>query len=139
MNSHDKSTSTSTDKPKSTYQKIIKALTDHGPMTARDLAEEIKINLRLVQGVLGWIRTEHPNTIYIQNWRHEKTASRLNMNAVYALGSRPDAKRPKSMSASQKCKRWRQKQKFQIASVFHLSHKKYDRVRPTEVHLGQRP
>ena len=139
MNSHDKSISISTDKPKSTYQKIIKALTDHGPMTARDLAEEININLRLVQGALGWVRAEHPGTIYIQNWRHEKTASRLNMNAVYALGSKPDVKRPKSMSSSQKCKRWRQKQKFQIASVFHLSHKKYNRVRSPEVHLGQRP
>ena len=131
MNSHDKSTSTST----STYQKIVDALTEYGPMTSRELAEEINTDLRLVQGSLGWIRVERPNLIHIQGWRHEKTACRINLNAVYALGAKPDAKRPKAMSSSQKCKRWRQKKKFQIASVFHLSVQKHNRVRTPAVHM----
>jgi hypothetical protein len=120
----------------SNWRLIKQALEESGPMSAREIAEETNINLRLVQGVLGYVRTETPNALYIIRWQHEQSPSRLNLNAVYALGSKPDAKRPKRMSSAQRSKRWRHKTKSQVASVFHLPTKMHRRVQTPEVHLG---
>ena len=120
----------------SSYRLIERALKDNGPMSARELSEEIGMSLRLTQGALGWIRTERPGTIYIHGWQHEQCVSRLNMNAVYALGNKPDAKRLKPMTGAQRCKRWRHKRKSQVASVFHLPEKMYRRVQTPAVYMG---
>ena len=60
--------------------------------------------------------------VYICEWTREIGQGKSYLRPVYALGSKPDARKPSPVSNSKKCQRWREKQRIpKINSVWSLA------------------
>lgn len=102
-------------------QRILDLLAEHGPMTLRELAHDIGISADLLRCYVGSLRQRRPGVIYIDSYRRDEDGGRLYPRALYALGNKPDAKRPKKLTQSEYNRRAREKAKVRVASVFHLA------------------
>lgn len=74
----------------STQDAVIFVLRLHGPMSAREVAEEAGITLSAAIGGIHRIR-KTPGVIYIHSWRRQPAGTRGREIPVYALGSAQDA------------------------------------------------
>lgn len=50
--------------------------------------------------------------IYICEWTRDIGQGKTYLRPVYALGSKPDARKPRPLSNSERCKRWKAKQRI---------------------------
>lgn len=126
-------------------QKIIALLTELGPMTMREIADQLKTDLDRIRSFVGSTRQKKPGVIYIQSYRRDEDGGRLYPRAVWAAGNLPDAKRPPKLGRPEYNRRSRKKKKKAVASIFHL-HLKYENnqsklnlsktFNASEVHLG---
>lgn len=127
-------------------QKIVDILTELGPMTMREIADQLKTDLDRIRSFIGSTRQKKPGVIYIQSYRRDEDGGRLYPRAVWAAGNRPDAKKPPKLGHPEYNRRARKKRKKAVASIFHL-HLKYEKnqaklnlsktFNASEVHLGQ--
>ena len=127
-------------------QKIIDLLTELGPMTMREIADQLKTDINQVRCFIGSVRQKKPGVIYIQSYRRDEDGGRLYPRALWAAGNLPDAKRPPKLGHPEYNRRARLKKKKAVASIFHL-HLKYENnqtklnlsktFNATEVHMGQ--
>lgn len=101
-------------------QLIIETLTAHGPMTMREIAEELGADIDALRGFIGSIRQKKPGVIYIHSWRRDTDGGRLYPRALWAAGSHKDARRPQKLGRSEYNRRAREKRKACIPSIFHV-------------------
>jgi hypothetical protein len=104
----------------SVRQQIIDLLTASGPMTQREMAEELGLDVDLLRGYIGALRQRRPGVLYVHSYRRDEDGGRLYPRALWAVGDKPDAKRIKPLPKAVYNKRGKDKMKTRVASVFHL-------------------
>ena len=113
---------------------ILRVLEESGPMTRKDIEIETKIDKSLVSPVISRLNKQQktrPKRIYIREYVYESEDGRglFYPRAVYAVGDLPDARKPKPMSTATRNRRYRDRNKTFVSSVFALGiANKYRRV-----------
>lgn len=111
---------------------ILDAIEAYGPMTRIELQTHIGQDSGGVSSVLTRLRKQHkttPKRVYIKTYVHDQENARTYPRAVYALGDKPDAKRPR-MSRLEIRRRYdaKKKKRYTMNSVFNLT-KSRDQIR----------
>jgi hypothetical protein len=104
----------------SVRRQIVDLLTSEGPMTQREMADQLGIDIDLLRGYIGALRCKKPAVLYVHSYRRDEDGGRLYPRALWAVGNQPDAKRPKPLPKSVYNKRGKDKMKKRVASIFHL-------------------
>jgi len=110
---------------------ILKTLEDFGPMTAKELSVETKVPINNVSMVLTRCRrnntrkrSKQAKRVYIHTWAREPIVSgiklRENPRMVFALGNKPDAKKPPPKNDTQRSHERRVKQLGRVNSIFSI-------------------
>ncbi len=104
--------------------KIMKALEEHGEMTRHDICDVIGSDRMYISAILTRMTKACktiPKRIYITRYVYDQEGLRRYPRPVYAVGDKPDAKRPK---ADPKANRRRYdenlRKRLTGISVFHL-------------------
>ena len=98
-------------------QRIIAALTEHGPLSLRDLVRELGDHYDLVSAALGAMR---PSRVHISAYRRDSDGGRLYPRALWAAGPGTDAKPPGALSDTQYNQRHRAVKRGAVNSVWAL-------------------
>jgi hypothetical protein len=110
---------------------VLKALEDFGPMTAKELSAETNVPINNVSMVLTRCRknntrkrSKQAKRVHIHTWVHEPIISgvkvRENPRMVFALGNKPDAKKPPPKSDAQRSHKRRVSQLGRANSIFSI-------------------
>ena len=104
---------------------IIQAIQDYGPMTRTEMCDHLGLTRESVSAVVTRMtRTgpETPKRLYIKSYVYDQEGQRRYPRAVYDLGDKPDARRPKADTFNNR-KRYREKIKMlrTANSVFNLA------------------
>jgi len=107
---------------KLTHAAVRDLLETVGPMTMRDLAEFFPGSTQWnVSAVLSSMRTAATKRVYIMEWDRQLVERRVYIRPVYALGDKPDARKPKPMTNAEKLRRSRAKNRIpKVNSVWAL-------------------
>ena len=98
---------------KLTHDNVRELLADVGPLTSREVAEFFpEASHWNVSSALSALRRARNKQVYIKTWRRNLEGNREHIRAVYALGNKPDARRPQAVTNAEKCQRWRKKQRI---------------------------
>ena len=103
---------------------ITQAFTELGPLTSAELARELGLERNAVADALCKMqkkRKTRPRLIHIANYvMDDEVDDALRLRAVFALGDKPDAKRP-ATSGAERSRRYRAKKKVKVNSIFSLA------------------
>lgn len=106
-----------------TVQAIITVLTEQGPLTRGEICQAINRDKSRSAAVVSRLNKNQktvPKRIYIYDYVYEDELNgRCFPRARYTLGDKPDAKKPKPNHKAA-VRRYREKQKLKVASVFDL-------------------
>lgn len=94
-------------------QLVLEHLEEFGPSTCVELCRMIQRPRCTVVAALKALRTnqiKRPRMVHIQSYTYDDEVKQRYPRAIYALGNRPDAKRPKPEKGTERTKRWREKQ-----------------------------
>lgn len=118
---------------------IVRLLKEHGPMTVRELAEELGATVRHISGSLASLRNRWPGTVRIAGYRRDEDGGLLYPRALWALGGQPDARRPGRLSKQEYNRRERDARRARVPSIFHvgLAHKPNRVKLAASVQLGR--
>ena len=100
---------------------MLKVLED-GPATANEICSAINRDRYQVSAVISRLRRAGVNTpkrIYVMDWATDHSGERMYPRPVYALGDKPDKKKPKVDRAAA-ARRWRATRNKAVNSVFAL-------------------
>lgn len=86
------------DKVKATHQTVRELLAQVGPLTAREAAEFFSGPHRTVSAVLSTMRNGAQKQVYICAWTRDNGYGKRYLRAVYDLGDKPDARRPRPIT-----------------------------------------
>jgi len=104
--------------------RILALLKEHGPMTAREIAEELDIpDVCAVRAALAYIPGGGPKDYHIAGYRRDNDGGRLYPRALYAAGPGEDAKKLKPLSSAECQRRWKKVRVHKAASVFEFAAK----------------
>lgn len=96
--------------------KILTLLQELGPMTARELAEQLRIkNVNRIAMILNECDEYH-----ISGYRRDEDGGRLYPRALYAYGPGKDADKPPKLSTQEYNRRAREKMRKTVSSVWDL-------------------
>lgn len=112
-------------------EKVLSALKDFGPMTARELAIELDACTNNISMVLTRCRrdcskkrSKQPKRVYIHSWTRtvviDRERVRDNPRMVFALGNKPDAKKPPPQNNAVRCRKKRANALGRVNSVFSI-------------------
>lgn len=76
----------------------LELLEEIGPMTAADIALHLGVSRYLVHAAMSRMRdpdVKGGKRVYVQRWTHTADKGRAYPRPVYAIGSKPDAPKPK--------------------------------------------
>lgn len=109
-----------------TTEAILKALAELGPMTRAEICRELGSSAVNVSALVSNLTRDLPNTprrAHIREWIYDMEGQRPYPRAVYALGDKPNAKkpRPKKRTEVVNSYRARRKAKYRNSSVFNLA------------------
>jgi hypothetical protein len=107
----------------STAWQTLECLREHGPMTYEDIVEETGIHAKTVRSVLS---TQHGTRCRITRWRRGSDFYDSAM-AVWAYGPGPDAAKPPRYTPTERDRRYRQRQRTAVNSVWALGSRMRDR------------
>lgn len=96
--------------------KILNLLQELGPMTARELAEQLKIK-HVNQIAAALQGCDH---FHISGYRRDEDGGRLYPRALYAFGPGKDAKKPPKLSRQEYNRRSKAKMRKTVSSVWDL-------------------
>jgi hypothetical protein len=96
--------------------RILTLLQELGPMTARELAEQLKIK-HVNQIAAALQGCDH---FHISGYRRDEDGGRLYPRALYAYGPGKDAKKPPKLSRQEYNKRSKAKMRKTVSSVWDL-------------------
>lgn len=107
-----------------TVTKIVKLLAEEGGMTRAEICMRLGLDRRDVSAVVSRLAkpgAKTPKRIYVKTYVHDCEGARRYPRAVYELGDKPDARRPKADPKGAK-ERYRRRQKMLLTanSVFNL-------------------
>ncbi len=108
---------------KATAQGVRDLLEQVGPLTTLEiLAFFPDAEYRSLAAILSNMRKRlATKRVYICEWTRDVGQGKSYLRPVYALGSKPDARKPPPVSNAEKCKRWKAKQRVpKINSVWAL-------------------
>lgn len=81
-----------------------------GPLTTAEAAAFFPgSSAQNVAAVLSTMRTGAHKQVYIAEWTRDNGHGKEYLRAVYALGDKPDARKPRRISNAESCKRWKAK------------------------------
>lgn len=101
-------------------QSIIQILTDLGPLTMREIADQLGQDIDTIRQSIGSLRNRTPGIIHIHSYRRDTDGGRLYPRALWAVGNKADAKRPPKLCRSEYNRRARVKRKSFLPSIFHI-------------------
>lgn len=107
-------------------QTVLRLLDENGPMTAASITAESGVEKKILAGTLGRMlkatkRPIGPKRIHVLDWVYDEEGQRKYPRPLFALGDKPDKKKPKrDPHAVAKAYRERQKKRFLGNSVFNL-------------------
>jgi hypothetical protein len=83
-----------------TTQRMLDALETLGPMTRSEICAALDLNRDEASSIVTRLRRprlrpEAPARVYISAWRDDEEGQRRYLRAVYALGCKPDAPKPR--------------------------------------------
>ena len=121
-------------------EKVLGALKDFGPMTARELSTDLNIPVNVVSVALHRCRkvridrhSKFAKRVYIESWTRTLVIERLrvrdNPRMVFALGSKPDAKKPPPQSNAERNRKKRNKKAVRVNSIFAVGAINMNRMR----------
>ena len=111
--------------------KVLETLKDFGPMTAREISVELDIHVNVVSVALHRCRkvridrrSKFVKRVYIHSWTRtvvvDRERVRENPRMVFALGSKPDAKKPPPQSGAERSRKKRANKLGRVNSVFSI-------------------
>lgn len=81
-----------------------------GPLTSREILQFFPASSQQdVAGALGAMRRLATKQVYIHSWVRESDFGKDYLRAVYALGDKPDARKPRKLTNAERCRRWKAK------------------------------
>lgn len=92
---------------------ILEHLQEFGPATSAELCRMLPYCRHTIISGLKALRMsqlKRPRMIYIQSYTYDDEVKQPYPRAIYAIGNKPDAKRPKRATNTERTKRWREKQ-----------------------------
>lgn len=96
---------------KATSSAIRETLAACGPLTSREIHQFYPETTQ--QQLVSYISTMRirlaTKRVYIHSWVRENDFGRDYLRPVYALGDKPDARKPRNLTNAEKCRRWRAK------------------------------
>ena len=101
---------------------VLALLAEHGPMTRAEVCQHLgreRDEVAAVMTRLGRRLPTVPRRIHVAGYVHEVDQGRRYPRAQYALGDRPDARKPKPDKAAVAA-RYRERNKGLVVSVFDL-------------------
>jgi hypothetical protein len=115
-------------KPGSTWgnttAEVLRMLEEYGPMTRAEICKQLGRDKTAIAAVVSRLHkasTERPQRIFIKAYVYDQEGERYYPRAVFALGSKKDAPRPKRNVAAVRARYWARKTVLMKAnSVFHL-------------------
>lgn len=81
-----------------TIKRIIEVLQEQGPMTRVEIAQALGVDRMRVSAIITRMRAPTktlPKRVYVLTYVYEADGARYYPRAVYALGDRPDTRKPK--------------------------------------------
>jgi hypothetical protein len=107
-----------------TTKAILNGLAELGPMTRAEIQQSVGVDRDSIAAILSRLHKDTPRVgkqIYVMGWANDAEGQRRYPRAIYALGSRPDAKRPKSSTFDNR-RRYERKRHalFSMNSVFNM-------------------
>jgi len=102
--------------PGSYAHQCLTILSEHGPMTARDLAHEIGTDVRNVRAKLA----TYPSLWHVCDYQRENIDGRLYPRAVYKVGAGVDVAQPSPLTSTIYSRRYRARKRAVVNSVFAL-------------------
>lgn len=107
--------------------RVLDVLAMCGPLTKGRIAQELGIPADSLGGTLSYLmkgsaRFKRPKQIYIHSWIYQQDGQRCYPRAVYALGKKPDVKRPVADRLARKRALYAERQQqFKNSSAFRQS------------------
>lgn len=107
-------------------QTVLRLLDENGPMTAASMVTEAGVEKDILAATITrmrkpTLRPKAPKRIYVLDWVYDEEGQRKYPRPLFALGDKPDKKKPKrDRHAVAKAYRERQKKRFLGNSVFNL-------------------
>jgi len=109
--------------------KVLEVLRDFGPMTAREIAVELGVHVNGVSMVLTRCRrdcskkrSKQPKRVHIHSYTRtvvvDRERVRDNPRMVFALGNKPDAKKPPPQNNAVRCRKKRANALGRVNSIF---------------------
>lgn len=128
---------------------VLEALRDVGPMTRAQLADYLEIDKRSFGSLFGYLMrqcridvfgkvTIIPKRVYIIRWVRDDQGARNYPRRVYALGDKPDAKKPPPLTYTQLNQRRYKTCTAAVSSVFQLGEPIRHRVKMSGHRRGLR-
>lgn len=107
-----------------TTKAILKALRELGPMTRAEIQEAAGVDKHSIAAIVSRLHKDTPRTgkqIYITGWVFDAEGQRRYPRAIYALGAKPDTKKPKASTLDNR-RRYERKRHalFSMNSVFNM-------------------
>lgn len=107
-----------------TTNSILQAIAAYGPMTTREICDLLGLDFHNSASLVSRLtapRGSIPKRLHIERWVFDAEGQKRYPRAVYALGDKPCAKRPKPDRVTVQ-RRYRQKlyARFKTNSVFNL-------------------
>lgn len=103
---------------------IIQALETVGPMTRKELCDHLQIDRGIGAAIANRMARPSatlPKRVYIASYVYDQEGQRRYPRAVYAIGDKPDAKRPRPDTAANKRRYIAGKiAKYKMNSVFNM-------------------
>jgi len=110
-------------------EKVLQTLRDFGPMTAREISVELGAHVNTVSMVLTRCRKDNrkkrskqPKRVYVHSYTHsiviDRERVRDNPRMVFALGSKPDVKKPPPQNNAARCRKKRANALGRVNSIF---------------------
>ena len=99
---------------KATAQGVRDLLEQVGPLTTLEISAFFPTTrYQDVAAILSNMRKRlATKRVYICEWTRDVGQGKSYLRPVYALGSRPDARKPPAVTNAEKCKRWKAKQRI---------------------------
>lgn len=112
---------------RSVSERIADCLAEFGPMSMLELVEELGVSRSHVSCKLTLMKDA--KKAHIAGWRRDEDGGRLYVRALWAVGPAPGPtpKKPKPLGDSGYGRRYRQRRKTAVSSVWSLATPTHDR------------
>lgn len=114
---------------------IMQILEDQGPSTREEICRALGEHRMIIGAIVGRMAKRTPQSgkrLYISGWTYDCEGQRRYPRAIYAIGDKPNATKPKS-DVKENSRRYREsvRKKFTANSVFNLgmTRRQYEAIR----------